>query len=364
MRPLLVIPARGGSVGIPRKAVRRLNGASPLEYTIRTAKQVSDRVAVVTDDAEIAAQAVAAGALVVSEPILPTAPGVHTWAPVVFRAVQMIESRAEWEGPYEAVAVLQCTSPFLRPTTVQRCVDALAASGIALTVADDRHARIGTPRVTRQQMAPCWKVTGGCTAIRRELLADTEWPVDTHGTPIVVEGAEAVDLDTPEDWAVAEMYAGVTERELYLAQVLIPDTAHGPPVVLSAWDEVAGEQARRFAAAGKLGTPVSYDGTNTHDEAVRAIENRSGDDLTLVTSAYHMPRAFLTFLRVLEEQHLDRQVRLWHVPVPSPMTTLAEEWHKIRDYQEKGHVATIENGLRYLHWRDTTVGPWGIELDR
>lgn len=343
---LLVIPARGGSRGIPRKAVRPLNGKSPLQYTLTTARGLGDLV-VVTDDLEIAGQAHALEATVIPEPRLATAPGVHTWEPVVYRTVLEAEQDRE---PYAVVAVLQCTSPFLRRTTIQRCLDALAGHPIALTVKDDRHARIGTPRKPREQMLPCWRVTGGCTAIRRELLTDGAWPVE-QGLPIVVEGAEGVDLDTPEDWAVAEMYAGATERELLLARVLVPDVSRGTAVVLSAWDEVAGEQRRRFAQSPE--GCISLHGENTRDEAERAVALRSGDDLTIITSAYHQPRAFLTVLKVLIDQGIARTVRLWNIPAPSPMRELAHEWTKITEYIAKGDVATVEQGLTYLTWRDT-----------
>ncbi len=343
---LLVIPARGGSVGIPRKAIRPLNGKSPLQYTLTTAQGLGD-VVVVTDDLEIAGQAYALGAVVIPEPQLPTAPGVHTWEPVVYRTVLEAEQGRE---PYAIVGVLQCTSPFLRRTTIQRCLDALAGHPIALTVKDDRHARIGTPRKPREQMAPCWKVTGGCTAIRREFLVDGAWPVE-RGLPIIVEGAEGVDLDTPEDWAIAEMYAGATEREFLLARVLVPDESRGTAVILSGWDEPPMDQRLRFAMTPS--DAISLHGENTRDEAERALALRSGNDMTIITSAYHQPRAFLTMLKVLIDHGLSRTVRIWNRPAPSPMTRLADEWHKILEYQAKGDVATAEQGLLYLDWRDS-----------
>jgi CMP-N-acetylneuraminic acid synthetase len=342
---LLVVPVRGGSRGIPRKAVRQLNGRSPLQYTLTTAQGLGD-IVVVTDDAEIRAQAEACGVRVLGEPQLPTAPGVHTWEPVVYRAVLEAE---QGRRPYAFVGVLQCTSPFLRRTTIQRCLDALMGHPVALTVRDDRHARIGTPRKPREQMPPCWKVTGGCTAIRRDLLVDGSWPVE-QGLPVVVDGAEGVDLDTPEDWAIAEMYAGATERELLLARVLVPDQPHGPAVVLSAWDEQEAEQRTRFQHA--IGDAISLHGENTRDEAERAVTLRSGNDITIVTSAYHQPRAFLTFLKVLYDHGLERTVRLWNIPAPSRMDRLAEEWHKITEYQAKGDTASVEQGLLFLDWRD------------
>ena len=351
---LIVIPARGGSRGIPRKAVRLLNGKSPLQYTLATVTGLGD-VVVVTDDEEIGQQAASAGVRMLPIVYAPAPPPqLQTWEPAVYRAVLAQEQLRD--APYSAVAVVQCTSPFLRRITIHRCLDALVAYPLALTVRDDRRARIGTLRQPREHMPPCWAVTGGCTAIRRDLLPDGAWPVE-QGLPIVTEGAEAVDLDTPEDWAVAEMYAGATERELLLARVLVPDTPHpeGTAVVLSAWDEARTEQQDRFRHTIGHGHCLSLHGAHTRDEAERAVAMRSGDDLTIITSAYHQPRAFLTFLKVLHDAGLARMVRLWNVPVPSRMERLAEEWHKITDYQAKGHVASLEEGLAYLDWRDRQV---------
>ena len=53
---LVVIPARGGSKGIPRKNIRLLNDKPLISYSINTAKssQYVDDVVVTTDDSEIA----------------------------------------------------------------------------------------------------------------------------------------------------------------------------------------------------------------------------------------------------------------------------------------------------------------------
>ncbi len=362
MSTLLVVPVRSGSRGLPRKALRLLNGKPPLAYTLAVAHGLGD-VLVVTDSAAIGTIAQDAGVPVVDVRTVPAfadlvadglLDGTKTWEPAVARAVWHWE-RASGVS-YTSVAVLQCTSPFLRRTTVQRCLAALAGYVVALTVKDDRHARIGTPRMPRELMPPCWKVTGGCTAIRRADLVETAWPVE-HGMPIVVEGAEAVDLDTPEDWAVAEMYAGMTEREHLLARLLSPGPAHGQAVILSAWDE-SGEDWPRFQVAPGAGA-VSYHGAHTRDEAEKAVDHRSGNDLTIVTSAYHLPRAFLTFVRVLQDRGLAARVRLWPAPAPSAMAQLAGEWAKIAAYQAKGDVASYEDGLRYLDWRDCLpVAAW------
>jgi CMP-N-acetylneuraminic acid synthetase len=203
---LIVVPARGGSVGIPRKAVRLLNGKAPLTYTLETVREIAETV-VMTDDAEIRALAGAAVYEAVYDvPDLGLDLATTTWEPFVYRVVTDVE-RARGK-PYEAIAVVQCTSPFLRSATIHDCLRLLESHPVVMTVVDDRHARIGTPRMPRQQMPPCWKVTGGVTAVRRSRIAADRWNVD-DAYPYVVHGAEAVDLDTIEDWWLAERYAGL-----------------------------------------------------------------------------------------------------------------------------------------------------------
>lgn len=55
MRPLIVIPARGGSKGVPRKNIRFLNGKPLIQYTIEAAREVfpDNQICVSTDDEEI-----------------------------------------------------------------------------------------------------------------------------------------------------------------------------------------------------------------------------------------------------------------------------------------------------------------------
>ncbi len=70
MNVIAVIPARGGSKGVPRKSIRPVNGAPLIVYPIRAALAASrvDAVVVTTDDDEIAEIAADAGAEVVRRP--------------------------------------------------------------------------------------------------------------------------------------------------------------------------------------------------------------------------------------------------------------------------------------------------------
>lgn len=353
---LIVVPARGGSVGIPRKAVRLLGDRPPLQRTLEMLEHLTDvDVAVVTDDDTIARIAVRCGVQVIPEPRLVTKPGEHTWEPVAAHVVQAME---QYRGrAYTSLAVVQCTSPFLEAATVRRCLNLLPEYGAAITVTDDRHARLGTPRMPRQQMPPCWKVTGGCTAIRRDLMRPDRW-VMPDSRPVVVEGAEALDLDSLADWALAEWYCGATARETLMAKVLSePPQWRGVVAQLSAWSESPeeGDYRREMPVVG--GRIVRIRGAHTYHEAQLAMQClRTGDDeITIVTSAYHQVRAFLTFLRVLQQQRRAQDIRLWNAPAPSRMDKLASEWDKIRTYHERGHVASYDEGLEYLVWRDSCV---------
>lgn len=111
-RILAVIPARGGSKGIPFKNLALLGGRPLIAWTIAAAKAAHglDRVIVSTDDENIAAAAREHGAEV---PFLrpPEFSGDNAPAlDVIVHALTELKSRSD--VPYDAVAYLQPTSPF------------------------------------------------------------------------------------------------------------------------------------------------------------------------------------------------------------------------------------------------------------
>jgi len=82
----------------------------------------------------------------------------------------------------------------------------------------------------------------------------------------------------------------------------------------------------------------------------------------LVASHYHQCRAFLTFLKILQETELDKKIRVynkpalpaWHEPSPwgKRIDLLKSEFEKIGQYTKLGHIATYESALVYLGQRD------------
>lgn len=110
MTTVAVIPARGGSRGVPRKNVLPLAGKPLIQYSIEQAlaAQGIDAVYVSTDDAEIAAVSGAAGAEVVMRPDA-LAGDTASSESALEHAVQAI-SEVRGEQP-DTIVFLQCTSP-------------------------------------------------------------------------------------------------------------------------------------------------------------------------------------------------------------------------------------------------------------
>lgn len=134
-RVLAIIPARGGSKGIPKKNVRLVGGRPLLAWTVDVALQVAqiDRVVLSTDDPEIAAIGQSCGCDVpFMRPITlagDDAPGI---APV-FHALDMLPG-------YDLVVLLQPTSPLRVKEDIVACLEIVAAGAPAcVTVQRLRH---------------------------------------------------------------------------------------------------------------------------------------------------------------------------------------------------------------------------------
>lgn len=364
---LIVIPVRAGSQGLPNKATRLLAGVSPLERLLQTARLLDTDIVVTSNDAAVRQIAAQYGVSIVRQSEALSAPHVPLDAPV-HEAVQYMEG----DHVYRTVVTLQCTSPFTKRETVAHAIHvSQALDTTVVTVRDDRGLRWdGLPqttvltsrapkRVTRQAMPPCWRETGAIFVTPRAWVTPTFRFAHTAYL-LEVRGAEAVDLDAPEDWAIAEWHAGVpSTRECVMARVLGDRYPfEGLIVKFSAWDEETDDTTFRDAMLERLtGELLAPLGAHTQQEAqlagrIIAMGRDRVSDVLLLTSAYHQVRAFLTMLQALHDHGIDRTIRLWNVPAASRMDKLPDEWRKIAEYQAKGHVASLEDGLAYLDWRD------------
>lgn len=130
MDAIAMIPARGGSKGLPRKNVRPFCGKPLIAWAIEAAREARSvgRVVVSTDDPEIAAVSERFGALVVRRPKELS----HDTAP---SEAALLHALSELGVSRGALAFLQCTSPLVLPEDVDGTLALLSRADSAFTAA-------------------------------------------------------------------------------------------------------------------------------------------------------------------------------------------------------------------------------------
>jgi len=214
--PWIVIPARGGSTGVPRKNVRLLEGEPLIARTIRCALSGTERgrVVVITDDDEIAEISERFGAVVAREA---KTTGKATLDEVMVRTIPFLRELGAVDS--DILLTMQPTCPFIKPERIHEALERFAeGAGSVITVVDDRHLgwvidSDGSPkpdyaaRVNRQQLPPKFKESGAIIGARiSDIVAKGTRIVEPIALVEVPDG-ESLDIDTFSDWAVAEHLA-------------------------------------------------------------------------------------------------------------------------------------------------------------
>ena len=124
MQVLAIIPARGGSKGIPRKNIRILAGKPLIAYTIEHARQTPSvkRIVVSTDDPEIAAVSEQYGAEVVWRPA-EISGDTATSESALLHVLNYLKDAEDYEP--DLIAFLQATSPLRHPDDIQNAINKL-----------------------------------------------------------------------------------------------------------------------------------------------------------------------------------------------------------------------------------------------
>jgi len=214
---LVVIPARGGSKGIPRKNLRNLNGKPLIYYAIKNAlnSTYKPHVVVSTDDKEIAAIALQLGADVVERPES-IANDAATLDPVIYDAY--IKASQINNSSYDLVITLQPTSPLLKTSSLDNAIRKIIQNTSVDTIIsakDDTHLtwtmRNGSyyknyeKRVNRQQLPQVYRETGGFLITRSELVS-MDNRIGNNVDLYILNDGEGIDIDSSEDWAVCEYH--------------------------------------------------------------------------------------------------------------------------------------------------------------
>ena len=123
-KTIAIIPARGGSKGIPRKNIRLVAGKPLLVYSIEQARQTPtvSRVVVSTDDGEIAGVARNYGAEVIWRP-LEISGDTAASESALLHTLDHLRDTEKYEP--ELVVFLQCTSPLRQPADIGNAIETL-----------------------------------------------------------------------------------------------------------------------------------------------------------------------------------------------------------------------------------------------
>lgn len=223
MKPLYIIPARGGSKGIPHKNIKPLGGRPLIAYSIDAAKAACavypGYIMLSTDDEEIADTARKCGLAV--DYMRPVELATDTSASRDFM-LDAMDWATEHGIDYDCVVLLQPTSPFREAEDITGAMrlytgeedmivsvcrsDANPYYNLFETDAcGNLHVCKGDGLYTRRQDAPeVLEYNGGVYVIKPESLRAMpmgEFPVRK---PYIMPQERSIDLDTPADWARAE----------------------------------------------------------------------------------------------------------------------------------------------------------------
>jgi CMP-N-acetylneuraminic acid synthetase len=235
-RPALaVIPARGGSKRVPRKNIRELVGRPLIAYTVEAALEsgVFGQVIVSTDDEEIARIGRACGAEV---PFLRSTQLSDDVTPVSAATTDALE-RLDPEGTaFACVAQLMANCPLRTADDIRSSHEAFLASGAPAQISVTRYSwenpwwamtRDATGRLMplfadrlqqrSQDLPELFCPTGAIWWARGEILRATKTYHVEGRTGWEIRWNHAIDIDTEDDWRLAEVLMTVRSREATVA---------------------------------------------------------------------------------------------------------------------------------------------------
>ena len=222
MKILVVIPARGGSKGIPHKNIKPLNGKPLIYYSIDVARQFTadEDICVTTDDDEIIKVVENYGLKVPFKRPDYLATDTCGSNEVIQHAWKFYEDKGIH---YDAVLLLQPTSPFRKIEFLKEAV-ALYDDSIDMVTSvksapcnpyydgfEDNDEGLltiskGDGTIERRQDAPkVWQLNGSIYVINPKSLMQKGLAHFTRIRKYAMSELYSVDIDNPFDWKVAEL---------------------------------------------------------------------------------------------------------------------------------------------------------------
>jgi CMP-N-acetylneuraminic acid synthetase len=221
---LAVVPARGGSIGVPRKNLAKLGGLSLIARTANVVAQLPwiTRSIISTDDPEMRDEGVRFG---LAAPFLRPPELANATASaddVLFHA--WTECERHYRAKFDYALYLQPTSPLRRPEDVERTLKSLVASKFDMAATVSRTPAHFTPErthligddgslqfylaegraiVARQQIRPYYFRNGEVFALRRDPFFRTRKIFGDSMMAVVID-RPTVNIDEPFELELAE----------------------------------------------------------------------------------------------------------------------------------------------------------------
>jgi CMP-N-acetylneuraminic acid synthetase len=232
---LAIIPARGGSKGVPRKNLRLLAGKPLIQYTVETARkcQALHRIVVSTDDIEIAELVAGMGSEVLRRPEH-LAQDDTPMVPVIQHAVR---SLAEASYQPEIIVLLQPTAPLRRSEHIDDCLELISVTDVNSVVSVSpvpAHFRpdwqfviseggelqtlsgrdLDGIRSRRQELPMTYTRNGAIYAVRREAFIESESLLVQPCKAYIMASEDSVNIDAEKDFWMAERYLLLRKTEI------------------------------------------------------------------------------------------------------------------------------------------------------
>lgn len=220
MRVLAVIPARGGSKGIPGKNIKRVCGHPLIAYTIDAARKSKyvDDIVVSTDSEEIASVSNCYGA---RTPFLRPAELSGDTARSIDALLHCVEWLESHGSQYEIVVFLQPTSPLRCASEVDESLEVFLSHGQLGVASISKvsespllmrrfsqsgvlHPLIPVDSTVRRQEMPDYYRVNGAIYINRVDELSSETSLNDNPIGYRMQESHAVDIDCVDDLRVAE----------------------------------------------------------------------------------------------------------------------------------------------------------------
>lgn len=223
MKPLVVIPARGGSKRLPGKNIKLLNGKPLIHYSIEAAREVfdDDVICVSTDDEEIKIVSEQTGLKVPFIRPAELATDTSDSRSVLLHAYEFYKTNKNYEA--DTIILLQPTSPLRKAKHIKEAFD-LYHDGLDMVVSvketdsnpyfvlfeENENGFLKKSKkglFTRKQDAPkIWKLNGAVYVMNVQSLLEKQPSEFEKVVKYEMGEIESIDVDTDFDFKILELY--------------------------------------------------------------------------------------------------------------------------------------------------------------